>query len=52
MCAQSCLNLCGPMNYTPPVSPVHGTTQKKYWSRLPFPTPRNNTIERFKVNNS
>ena len=40
-CAQWCLTLCHPMDYSPPGSSVHGISQKEYWSRLPFPPPGN-----------
>ena len=39
--AQSRLPLCNPMNYSPPGSYVHGILQARYWSGLPFPSPRN-----------
>ena len=38
--AKSCLTLCDPMDCSPPVSSVHGISQAKYWSGLPFPSPR------------
>ena len=34
-----CPTLCGPMDYSPPGSSVHGIFQERYWSGLPFPTP-------------
>ena len=39
VCAQLCLTLSNPMDYNPPSSSVHGISQAKYWSGLPFPTP-------------
>ena len=36
---QSCLTLCGPMHYSPPVSSVHGLFQKEHWSSLPLTNP-------------
>ena len=38
-CAQSCMTLCNPMDYSPPCSSVHGFSRQEYWSRLPFPSP-------------
>ena len=35
---QSCPALCDPMDCSPPGS-VHGISQAKYWSGLPFPPP-------------
>ena len=32
-----CPTFCNPMDYSPPVSCVHGIFQKEYQSRLPFP---------------
>ena len=29
----------GPMDCSPPASSVHGISQEKYWSGLPFPSP-------------
>ena len=40
-CAQSCLTLCHPMDYSPPGSSVRGISQQEYWSRLSFPPPGN-----------
>ena len=37
--AQSCPTLCYPMEYSPPVSSVHGIFRQEYWSGLPFPSP-------------
>ena len=34
-----CPTLCDPMDYSPPGSSVHGISQE-YWSKLPFPLPR------------
>ena len=31
--------LCGPMDYSPPGSSVHGILRQEYWSGLPFPFP-------------
>ena len=36
---QSCLNLCDPMDYSPPGSSVHGILQAKILSGLPSPSP-------------
>ena len=35
---QSCLTLCNPMDYSPPVSSVHGTLQARIlvWVAIPF----------------
>ena len=30
---------CDPMDCSPPGSSVHGISQQKYWSGLPFPSP-------------
>ena len=30
---------CDPMNYSLPVSTVHGISQQGYWNGLPFPSP-------------
>ena len=38
--AQSCLTLCDPKDCSLPVFSVHGIFQKEYWSRLPFPSPK------------
>ena len=37
--AQSCVTLCGPMNYSPPGSSVIGIFQQECWSQLPFLPP-------------
>ena len=37
---KSCPTLCNPMDCSPPGSSVHGISQGKYWSGLPFPPPR------------
>ena len=29
--------LCGPMDYSPPGSSVHGILRQEYWNRLTFP---------------
>ena len=39
LCAQSCLTLCNPMDYSLPSSSLHGIFQARYWSRLLFPSP-------------
>ena len=31
--------LCNPVDYSPPVSSVHGTSRQEYWSGLLFPSP-------------
>ena len=36
---QSCLILCNTMDYSLPVSSVHGIFRQEYWSGLPFPSP-------------
>ena len=40
VCAQSCLTLCKPMDYSPlPPAPLsRGFSRQEYWSKLPFPT--------------
>ena len=30
---------CGPMDWSPPGSSVHGISRQEYWSGLPFPSP-------------
>ena len=37
---QLCLTLCDPMDYSPPVSSVHGFSRQEYWNRLPCLPPR------------
>ena len=37
---QSCPTLCDPMDCSPPDSSVPGIFQSRYWSGLPFPSPR------------
>ena len=37
-CSQSCLTFCDPMDSSPPVSSVHGTSQARILG-FPFPTP-------------
>ena len=37
--AQSCPTLCDPMGCSPPGSSVHGISQARILSGLPFPTP-------------
>ena len=39
ICAQLCLSLCDPMDYSPPGSSVHGVSQQEDWSGLLFPAP-------------
>ena len=39
MCAQSCLTLCNLIDYSPPVSSVHGIFQERYWNGLLSPSP-------------
>ena len=39
VCAQSCLILCDPLDYSPPGCSVHGIFQQGFWSGLPFPPP-------------
>ena len=38
--SKSCMTLCDPMDYSPPVSSVHEISQQEYWSGLPFSSPR------------
>ena len=38
--AQSCLTPCRHMDCSPPGSSVHEFSRQDYWSRLPFPAPR------------
>ena len=38
--AQSCPTLCDPMDCNPPDSSVHVIFQARYWSELPFPSPK------------
>ena len=40
ICAQSCLTLCNSMDCSLPGSLSMGFSRQKYWSGLPFPTPR------------
>ena len=37
--AHSCLNLCDPVDCSLPDSSVHGISQARIWSGLPFPSP-------------
>ena len=37
---QFCPTLCDPFDYSTPGYAVHGTLQARYWSGLPFPSPR------------
>ena len=39
LCAQWCLTICDPMDYSPPGSSVHGCPRQEYWNGLPFPSP-------------
>ena len=39
MCAQSRLTPCGPVDCSPPGSPVMGFSRKEYWNELPCPPP-------------
>ena len=39
VCAQLCLTLCDPMNYSPPDSSALGFPMQEHWSELPFPPP-------------
>ena len=36
---QSCPTLCGPIDGSPPGSPVPGFSMQKHWSGLPVPSP-------------
>ena len=36
--AQTFLNLCDPVDCSPPDSSVHGVSQARLWSGLPFPS--------------
>ena len=36
---QSCPTLSDPMDYSPPVSSIHGIFQARYWSGVPLPSP-------------
>ena len=38
---QSCPTLGDPVDCSPPGSSIHGILQARYWSGLPFPSPRN-----------
>ena len=42
MCVKllSRVRLCNPVDCSPPGSSVHGILQARYWSGLPFPSPR------------
>ena len=40
LATQSCPTLCNPVNCSPPDSPFTKFTRQKYWSGLPFPSPR------------
>ena len=37
--AHSCLTFCDPMDCSPPGFSVHGISQARIWSGLPFPSP-------------
>ena len=38
--SQSSLTHCNPMDYSPPISSVHGIFfRQEYWNGLPFPSP-------------
>ena len=39
VCAQSCLTLCGSMDYSPPDSSVHGILQTRIVEHVSFPFP-------------
>ena len=41
---QSCLTLYNPMDSSPPGSSVSGFSRQEYWSGLPFPSPKWNTL--------
>ena len=43
--AQSCLTLFDPMNCSPPGSSIHGIFKQEYWSGVPLPSPRKDTIK-------
>ena len=36
--AKLCPTFCDPMDCSPPGSSVHGISQARYWSGLPFPS--------------
>ena len=36
---QSCLILCDPVNWSPPVPLFMGFSRQEYWSRFPCPSP-------------
>jgi len=36
---QSCPTLCDPIDGSPPGSPSLGFSRQEHWSRLPFPSP-------------
>ena len=40
VCAELCPTFCGPMDCSPPGPSAHGIFQQEYWSRLPFPPPK------------
>ena len=39
MSLQSCLILCDPVNWSPPVPLFMGFSRQEYWSRFPCPSP-------------
>ena len=41
VCAQLCLTLCNPMDYSPPDSSSMGFSRQEHQSGLPFPVPGN-----------
>ena len=43
---QSCLNLCNPMNYSPPGSSVHGILQARILERVSMPSSRGSSWPR------
>ena len=43
--AQSCPTLSDPMDCSPPGSSVHGIFRQEYWSGVPLPSPRKDTIK-------
>ena len=41
---QSCRTLCDPIDGSPPGSSVHRFSKQEYWSGLPFPSPKKNSM--------
>ena len=41
---QSCPTLCDPIDGSPPGSSVHRFSKQEYWSGLPFPSPKKNSM--------